>query len=386
MTPKLLTSVMTAMLLFLGTAGSANAQTLDRYEIRREFYEQLAPFGEWVTAGRYGLAWAPRRMPPGWMPYTAGRWFYDDAYGWTWASSDPWGDVTYHYGRWAFDPELGWIWVPGDVWAPAWVAWRHGGGYVGWAPLPPFAELAAVAESMFQPEHFVFVHEDHFLDPDVFRYRVPPARSVTIIQETNFIKNVVRYDNREFGRGPRIETVEQFVGHPVPREHAHPREVGHEVWEARAVEQRREEQAQGAEVQNERERAEQRARAETAEREIQAQHREREEHLRDYHQQEEQQLREIHQREIEQKRSAEDAQAITARHEAEQRAMSAQHERERQVMSNWHQRENQPSRVVYQAQPPQAKREEPRKEEPKREEERRAEKRGGDHDRHDDHR
>ncbi|HEX4138962.1 MAG TPA: DUF6600 domain-containing protein, partial [Candidatus Methylacidiphilales bacterium] len=29
------------------------------------------------------------------------------------------------------------VWVPGYTWAPAWVSWRYGDGYVGWAPLPP---------------------------------------------------------------------------------------------------------------------------------------------------------------------------------------------------------------------------------------------------------
>ena len=27
--------------------------------------------------------------------------------------------------------------MPGYQWAPAWVSWRYGGGYCGWAPLPP---------------------------------------------------------------------------------------------------------------------------------------------------------------------------------------------------------------------------------------------------------
>ena len=31
----------------------------------------------------------------------------------------------------------GWVWVPGYTWAPAWVSWRYGDGYAGWAPLPP---------------------------------------------------------------------------------------------------------------------------------------------------------------------------------------------------------------------------------------------------------
>jgi hypothetical protein len=54
-----------------------------------------------------------------------------------WVSDEPWGWATYHYGRWANVDGTGWVWVPGYQWAPAWVSWRYGGGYAGWAPLPP---------------------------------------------------------------------------------------------------------------------------------------------------------------------------------------------------------------------------------------------------------
>ncbi len=59
--------------------------------------------------------------------------------GWTWVAdpSEPWGWATYHYGRWTNLDGIGWVWVPGYTWAPAWVSWRYGGGYCGWAPLPP---------------------------------------------------------------------------------------------------------------------------------------------------------------------------------------------------------------------------------------------------------
>src|SRR2546426_4578479 len=33
--------------------------------------------------------------------------------------------------------EIGWAWIPGEEWGPAFVQWRHGGDYVGWAPMPP---------------------------------------------------------------------------------------------------------------------------------------------------------------------------------------------------------------------------------------------------------
>jgi len=100
------------------------------------FYSSLSPYGEWVTAGDYGMCWRPVGVPIGWRPYADGHWVWTD-YGWTWVSDYSWGWAPFHYGRWAFDPEFGWIWVPGYVWAPAWVEWRWGGGYAGWAPMPP---------------------------------------------------------------------------------------------------------------------------------------------------------------------------------------------------------------------------------------------------------
>ncbi len=100
------------------------------------FYSSLSPYGEWVNAGDYGMCWRPIGEPIGWRPYTDGHWIWTE-YGWAWVSDDPWGWAVYHYGRWAFDPEFGWVWAPGYVWAPAWVEWRWGGGYMGWAPMPP---------------------------------------------------------------------------------------------------------------------------------------------------------------------------------------------------------------------------------------------------------
>jgi hypothetical protein len=98
-------------------------------------YEDLAPYGSWVNVASYGSVWCPD-VSSAWEPYTVGYWVYTDD-GWFWVSEDPWGSLPYHYGRWAFDTDYGWVWVPGDEWAPAWVAWRYGAGWVGWAPLPP---------------------------------------------------------------------------------------------------------------------------------------------------------------------------------------------------------------------------------------------------------
>jgi hypothetical protein len=67
---------------------------------------------------------------------TEGNWVYTD-YDWSWACDADWEWTTDHYGRSYFNRSKGWIWIPGEEWTPAWVVWRSGGGYVGWAPLPP---------------------------------------------------------------------------------------------------------------------------------------------------------------------------------------------------------------------------------------------------------
>ena len=106
------------------------------------FYDQLGDQGTWVQTDDYGYVFQPNVSDPDWAPYTNGHWVYTDE-GWTWASDEPWGWATYHYGRWANIDGTGWVWVPGYQWAPAWVSWRYGGGYCGWAPLPPETFIGA---------------------------------------------------------------------------------------------------------------------------------------------------------------------------------------------------------------------------------------------------
>jgi hypothetical protein len=77
----------------------------------------------------------PEGVDYGWRPYTLGQWSWVEPHGWTWVSQEPWGWATYHYGRWAYVDDYGWVWVPGTTWGPAWVAFRYGDPYVGWAPL-----------------------------------------------------------------------------------------------------------------------------------------------------------------------------------------------------------------------------------------------------------
>src|SRR5207248_11697437 len=104
------------------------------------FYNNLSG-GNWIEVADYGYGWQPDVAvnDTNWRPYADGYWAYTDE-GWTWVSYEDFGWATYHYGRWTRLADYGWVWVPGQEWAPAWVSWRTGGNYNGWAPLPPETE------------------------------------------------------------------------------------------------------------------------------------------------------------------------------------------------------------------------------------------------------
>lgn len=189
------------------------------------FYGALSPYGEWVRHPQYGWVWFPRHVQAGWRPYSVGRWVESD-YGWMWASNEPFGWATYHYGRWTWDPYVGWLWVPGTDWGPAWVAWQHGDGYVGWAPLPPqvgFDVGVGIRLGGFNlsfgiaPRDYSFVEERRFLHSNVYGYIVPPARNISIINHTTNVTNYTVVDNRVINRGVPVERIERVYGSRAPR-------------------------------------------------------------------------------------------------------------------------------------------------------------------------
>ena len=106
--------------------------------------EDMDQDGRWVNTPDYGTVWTPTVGDPDWAPYRNGQWVWEDYYGWTWVSYDPWGWAPYHYGRWFFRGGIGWCWYPGPVfvptvWSPALVAFfGFGGAGFGWVPLGPF--------------------------------------------------------------------------------------------------------------------------------------------------------------------------------------------------------------------------------------------------------
>jgi len=187
------------------------------------FYSNLAPYGYWVDRPSYGWVFVPRHIRHHWRPYSYGRWVYSD-YGWTWASDEPYGWATYHYGRWYCDPDYGWGWVPGYDWGPAWVDWRYGGGYVGWAPLPPDVGWSAGVgldyggfdlNVGFAPTAFAFVPQSSFLAVNVGGFILPSERNVTIINNTTNVTNFSAAGGRVFNGGVPVQQVQQWTGQPV---------------------------------------------------------------------------------------------------------------------------------------------------------------------------
>ncbi len=185
------------------------------------FHQQLSPYGQWVEREGYGMVWVPS-VPAGWRPYTTGHWAYTDQ-GWAWVADEPWGWAPFHYGRWYYDAEIGgWGWVPGTVWAPAWVAWRHGGGYLGWAPLSPEVGFRAgfgleFGRVVISPGFFTFVGERDILAPRVSAVILPSARNVTIVRTAVNVTNYTVVNNRIVNNGVSVARIEQVTGHPVAR-------------------------------------------------------------------------------------------------------------------------------------------------------------------------
>ncbi len=189
------------------------------------FYNELSPYGDWVRTPSYGWAWFPRNVQPYWRPYNNGRWMNTD-YGWTWDSYEPFGWATYHYGRWTLDPHFGWLWIPGTVWGPAWVSWQSGGGYVGWAPLPPAVgiqvgvglQLGGFNLSIgIRPDAYNFVPERSFLQSRLSGYMMPTARNVTIFTNTTNITHYGYVGNRVVNRGIDRQRIERVTGRHLQR-------------------------------------------------------------------------------------------------------------------------------------------------------------------------
>lgn len=194
-------------IIIISTGNTNQAEAQARVGISfQTFYDELEPYGRWINDRKYGYVWSPR-VSRNFQPYaTNGRWIVTE-YGNTWLSDYPWGWAPFHYGRWTFDDFYGWIWVPGYEWGPAWVSWRHGGGYYGWAPIPPGVNIHISIN--IPASRWIFVPQRYITSPRIHSYYVPRTRVVNIYQHTTVINNYYDRDNRTYVYGPRRSDIER---------------------------------------------------------------------------------------------------------------------------------------------------------------------------------
>ncbi|MBS1781613.1 MAG: hypothetical protein JSS78_00955 [Bacteroidetes bacterium] len=181
----------------------------------QQFYDQLSPYGRWIEYPGYGYVWSPNDA--GFIPYsTNGYWVYTN-WGWGWNSNYSWGWAPFHYGRWFYETGYGWCWVPGYSWAPAWVMWRTGGVYYGWAPLPPGIGVGVSFGIPF--EHWCFVDHRYLGVRNFSTYLLPTNRIEEVYNHTSIINNINITDRRvSFAAGPSRTEVEKYSGqaiHPI---------------------------------------------------------------------------------------------------------------------------------------------------------------------------
>jgi hypothetical protein len=174
------------------------------------FEDELAPHGRWIDTPEYGRVWIPN-VEEDFQPYaTNGHWVVT-SYGNTWVSDYEWGWAPFHYGRWYRHDSYGWAWVPGRVWGPAWVSWRSGGGYYGWAPLSPSVSININLPNFF----WTFVPQTYITSYRVYDHCVPRSQVVNVYHNTTIVRNNYRINNRTYVYGPRRQEIEQVTNRQV---------------------------------------------------------------------------------------------------------------------------------------------------------------------------
>ncbi len=199
-------------------------------EVSTDFFYNNLSGGNWIDVEGYGYGWQPDVAvnDPNWRPYADGYWGYTDE-GWTWVSYEDFGWATYHYGRWAKLADYGWVWFLGSDldWGPAWVSWRTGGDYVGWAPLPPRG-LGVVYEGQpiggqvdiefdIGPAYYNFI-DVRFIGEPVLRDRIYPwSQNVTYINNTVNVTNITVQNNVVYNYGPDYNALSARSSRPIQR-------------------------------------------------------------------------------------------------------------------------------------------------------------------------
>ena len=179
------------------------------------FYDELAPHGRWLIHPKHGDVWAPH-VEGEFTPYLTNGYWTVTQYGNTWVSNYDWGWATFHYGRWSFDEFEGWIWIPDTTWAPAWVVWRNGGGYYGWAPMSPGLNFS-ISFNLFNDipsSYWCFVPQQYVWRPYVYRYCSPRQRNVYIVNNTTYVTHY-HGDTYNYYSGPSHSEITHATRRPV---------------------------------------------------------------------------------------------------------------------------------------------------------------------------
>jgi len=170
----------------------AQADTYDDQDptALQDFHPALDAHGQWVDDPVYGTIWVPNpaEVGPDFVPYMGGgHWVYGDDY--LWVSDYDWGWAPFHYGRWVPLSSGGWGWIPGREYAPAWVEWRVGDDYIGWAPAAPlyiWRGGAVVTVGFVAPElRFGFVAHGDLFSPTPGRVVIRGERAEAIRARTH---------------------------------------------------------------------------------------------------------------------------------------------------------------------------------------------------------
>lgn len=201
------------LLLFGGTTQKLMAQYDD--VSLQTFYDELSPYGTWISDPEYGYVWRPDVDQKEFRPYYSnGRWAMTE-YGNTWVSDYDWGWAPFHYGRWIHNRYNRWVWIPGTVWGPAWVSWRSGGGHYGWAPLGPSININInIGRPYVTPEYYWnFIPVRNIYHNNYPRYY--SGRNKVYIQNTVIINNTYVRNNHTYYSGPRAEDVRRATNQEV---------------------------------------------------------------------------------------------------------------------------------------------------------------------------
>jgi hypothetical protein len=211
---KKLPAILLGLLLLLtGTTNMAMAQNED--VSLQSFYDELSPYGTWIQDPEYGYVWRPDVDQEEFRPYYSnGRWVMTE-YGNTWVSNYDWGWAPFHYGRWIYNRYNNWIWIPDTVWGPAWVSWRSGGGYYGWAPLGPSINININIGRSYRVPDFCwnFIPQGHIYYNSYPRYY--GGRNNVYIRNTVIINNTYVRNSRTYYTGPRVDDVRRATNRDV---------------------------------------------------------------------------------------------------------------------------------------------------------------------------